>query len=472
MAHAERVEVAPSVALRIEELGLPLHVGGVLLFDGDARDDGEEILDIERVQDIVERVLPAIPRARQRLREIPFERQWVWTDDERFNLHYHVRHSRLPRPGDARQLKRLLGRLMSERLDRNKPLWELWVIEGLQDACFAVMLKAHPCVLEGASIDEVFSTITRLDGMQRLPKPLEWKPRPVPAVGRLLADSASYWSARRGDLLEGARDVLAHPLDTLRSTGATLRELAGELTRESHRTPLNPRRIGGHRRVEMLSLPGAQSERIARVLSVSVVDVALACVAGGLEMFLRERGDKLEPPRILALVSLPPESDAGEPERRSLRLSLPLGMMHPVERLVEVTRARIAAEDAEQDAAGELRKRLETWIPARIQKVAYAIRPRGIENLAIEIFDVPDELPALLGARSRAPTLFAPLVLDRGLGIAITCGGDGELCMGFNSDWDLFPDLHALVSATEACFAQLGAQTEKCDDVRSERRPT
>jgi len=456
----ERLETASSIALNLEELGPALHVGALVLFEGESDDETE--LDIERLQALVERLLAGIPHARQRARRVPLEPRWVWSDDARFNLLYHVRHTRLPRPGDERQLKRLVGRLMSERLDRSRPLWELWVIEGVEGARFAVLLKIHPGVVEGADVPALLDTLARIDHQDPLPEPPAWLPRPAPPRARLAADSAAYWIGKQQEALELTREALGHPLEALRSAshaGAALRELVAEAVREPTHTPLNPRRIGGHRRVDLVHLPLVRCERIAHALSSTVVDVALAALAGGLWLFLQGRGEKLEDLELQAQVSLPLEEGPGANEQTSLRITLPLGIADPVERVIEVARARLEAESGPQPAAFDLRQRLTTWMPASLQKAAYAAGRRGGVNLAVQFCVAPARLPTLLGAQAQTMTIFAPLRLDQGLSVAIMQGGE-SLCFGFNSDWDLFPDLHALVNAVEIAFVQLGAQAD------------
>jgi WS/DGAT/MGAT family acyltransferase len=470
--HAERVKPAQSVALTLEDLGLGMHSGILALF-GDEPLGPEETLDVPRIEGLIERALCRIPHGRQRVRRIPVEGQWVWTDDERFNLQYHVRHTALPRPGDERQLKRLAGRLMSERLDRNRPLWEAWVIEGVANARFALVLKLHAGVLEDSSVGELLAALGELDAEAELPAAPAWRPRPSPATAGLLLDAAAYWGRKPREVLEQTRETLVHPIDALRSSAqapAAWRELLREALAEAPRTALNPRRIGGHRRVDTLELDAHECEQIARALAVPLGDVALALLAGGLESFLRARGDKLEAAEIATFLSLPPELGGGSEAATPLRVALPVRIGDPIARVIEIGRARLAAETDERAAAHELRDRLESWIPARIQRATQAIGRRARRsgaNLSVELLAAPAELPTLLGAPARSIALFAPLRSDQGLSVGIVRSAS-HVSFGFNSDWDLFPDLHQLVEATAGCFAQLRAYAERG---ARERRP-
>ncbi len=468
--YAERVNPDQAAALTLEELGLGMHFGVLSLF-GDASEDDEAQLDVERLQDILERALPEVPHGRQRVRRIPLEGQWIWTDDERFNLHYHVRHSRLPRPGDERQLKRLVGRLMSERLDPNRPLWEAWVIEGVAGARFALLLKLHAGVLEGTALPELLDAIGRLDAASALPPVPEWKPHPVPATAELLVGSALHWSSKGRELLERARDGIAHPREAFQAGAAApeaFREIVREVLGAAPRTVLNPRRTGGHRRVDLLQLDARECERVAQWLSAPIADVALAVLAGGLEAFLRERGDKPETGEIQTQVSLAPEL-RGVPASTTLRVPLPLGIADPVERVIEVGRARLAAETGPQAAVHDFLDRVEAWIPPSIRRAVQSAGPRSGTNLSVELRAAPERLPTLLGEDVRSVALLAPLHTDQGLSVGMVWTSD-QLEFGFNSDWDLFPDLHELVLATERAFDQLRLRTQPAPRAASDTR--
>ena len=458
--YAERVGANQAAALVLEELGIGMH-RGVLALYGYPPGDEESPLDLERLQDVIERALPGVPRVRQRVRRIPLEGRWVWTDDERFNLHYHIRHSRLPRPGDERQLKRLIGRLMSERLDWNRPLWEAWVIEGVAHARFAVLLKLHAGVLEGAAIPKLLDAIGELDAASELPPAPAWKPRAAPATAELLVESAAHWSSKSRELLGQACEGIRSPRQ-VRRAGAHARGALAQLAREAlgsaPSTVLNPRRIGGHRRIDLLQLCARECERIGQALSASIADVALAVLAGALESFLRERGDKLETGTIHTHISLSPELGASD-EATTCRIPFPLGIGDPVERVVEIGRTRLATATETRIAMPDLVERLGSWIPPTIQRAVQSSGVRSGTHLSVDLLAIPARLPALLGEEARSVALFAPLRIDQGLSVGVACGSR-ELAFGFNSDWDLFPDLHELVIATQRSFEQLHLRTQ------------
>ena len=159
--HFERLSALDDSFLEIEDGNSHMHIGAVAVFEGGSLAMPEGGVDIERVRTLMEAGLHRFPRYRQRLESTPAFGQPVWVDDRRFNLAYHVRHTHLPRPGDERQLKRLVGRLMSQELDRGKPLWEMWVVEGLGQGRFAIVTKAHPCMIDGVGSVELTGSVMR-----------------------------------------------------------------------------------------------------------------------------------------------------------------------------------------------------------------------------------------------------------------------------------------------------------------------
>jgi len=135
--------------LGIEDESCHMHVGAVLIFDAAPLRAPGGGIDIDRIRAAIHARLHLVPRFRQRLAQVPYERVPIWVDDDRFRLAYHVRHTALPKPGDERVLKRLVGRIMSQALDRKRPVWEIWVVEGLEGDRFALISKTHHCMLDG-----------------------------------------------------------------------------------------------------------------------------------------------------------------------------------------------------------------------------------------------------------------------------------------------------------------------------------
>src|SRR4030095_4457004 len=184
----DRLSSTDLAMLMLDDGNAPMQVGAVALFEAAPLQTPEGNLDFARIRAAVEGTLPATPRFRQKLIKVPYLGHPVWVDDSSFNLDYHVRHTALPAPGDIRQLKRLAGRLMSQRMDASKPLWELWVVEGVEDGRFALAVKAHHCMVDGVGGIDLLVRLMRPDPDPTIEPSRHWIPRPAPKPGRLLRD--------------------------------------------------------------------------------------------------------------------------------------------------------------------------------------------------------------------------------------------------------------------------------------------
>ena len=163
-----------------------MHVGGVSVYEAGAFSNPRGGVDVEKFRDYVASRLHMIPRYRQRLAYLPLSGDPIWVDDDRFNVRYHVRHTRLPRPGDERELKRLSARIMSQRLDRHRPLWELWLIEGLPDGRFALVTKTHHCMIDGVSGVDISTVLMQMaPDDTAIEAAVPWEPRPAPSTATL-----------------------------------------------------------------------------------------------------------------------------------------------------------------------------------------------------------------------------------------------------------------------------------------------
>ena len=343
MSSYQRLSALDASFLDIEDAGTHMHVAAVLLFEAAPLTVDDGALDIDRIRSFVGSLLHRLPRYRQRLAYIPIQRHPVWIDDPDFNIVYHVRHTRLPAPGNVRLLKRLAGRIMSQKLDPGKPLWELWVVEGLEAERFALIMKVHHCMVDGVSGIDVLSTILRADDDASIPETPTWSPHPVPKPGTLLLGEAMRRARTPSMLFERARDAARAPHEAL----ASAREAASAIGQTlaagfggASSTPLNPVHIGPHRRFDWLSFDLAAAKSIAERTGGTVNDVVLATVAGAIARFLRGRGQKTRGIdfRVMVPVSVRPEADRGKLGNRvALMLaSLPIDEPDPRQRLLRV----------------------------------------------------------------------------------------------------------------------------------------
>lgn len=467
-AHYERLSALDAAFLEIETSNCHMHVGIALLFDAEPLTLEHGGIDIDRLRTFVEARIQHIPRYRQRLEYVPLQRHPVWVDDDGFNLEYHVRHAALPRPGSMRQLKRLIARINSQKLDRSRPLWEMWLVEGIDEGDkrhFALIGKVHHCMMDGASGVDVMAALLRLDpSTPDLPAAPTWRPRPAPRSGELLGEEVRRQRGRVGDLLSRLGQIREDPqgaIDNLKGAASNVLATIGSGVVPASRTPLNPSAIGSYRRFDWVELPLAEAKRIKRALGGTVNDVVLASVTGALRHYFLER--QVDVARLDFRVLMPVNARSGGGgaklgNRVSVMLArLPLEQPDPAQRLQRVTELTLEAKSSGQHQGAELVEELGdvtgTMLISSGMRLATRIRSY---NLVVTNVPGPPVPLYLLGARMLAAYPVVPLYLNQALGIAVF-GYDGSLFFGLNADWDRVPDLHALAEALEREFAALKA---------------
>jgi WS/DGAT/MGAT family acyltransferase len=458
-SHYERLTALDASFLEIEDENCPMHVGAVAIFDPGPLTRPEGGFDIERFTKFVESVLA--PRYRQRLAWMPVSSDPVWVDDARFNLHYHLRHLSLPHPGDERLLKRLAGHVMSLPLDRNKPLWELWVVEGLADGGFAVITKTHHCMVDGVGTSDLMtaSMQTRPDASVSEPKP--WKPRPAPDALGMAAGELRRRTGMGLSALSAALGAVTHPLRTASAAREGVAELGETLGAAAHRTsptPLNIE-IGPHRRFDWLRYDLAEVKEVKNRLGATVNDVVLANVAGGLRSFLIRRGEDVSDLSFRAMVpvNIRTEDESGQLGNRvaTLAVPLPLGEPDPRRRLAQVVADMGEVKQSRQVAGMEAMQEISEWgltrLFTQLARLAAISRPF---NVVITNVPGPQIEAYLLGSSLREAYPLVPLYKNQALGIALF-SYHGGLFWGLNADWDALPDLHVLVEALALDFQEL-----------------
>jgi WS/DGAT/MGAT family acyltransferase len=463
--HYQRLTALDTSFLELETPSVHMHVGSVGILDPGPLVDSEGAIDFEQLLGIVGAGLRRAPRFRQRLEAMPVTDHPVWIDDEHFNLAYHVRHTALPRPGDERQLKRLVGRLMSQKLDRAKPLWELWFVEGLEGGRLAVVSKVHHCLIDGLSGVDLLGAFMGRDPDYRLePDEHRWMPRPAPGPLRLLADEA--WRristpARAASALGRALRDPGESLGSAAHAASGLLDALGRAAQPASPTPFNVP-IGPHRRFDWTSFDLDVVREIRTKLGGTVNDVVLACVAGAARYYLRERGVDVSDIDFRAFV---PVSTRRDEERGKLgnRVSmlvaaLPLDEPDPrkrIARIVEETRAIKGSGQVEgSEALEELSDLTSTALLTGITRLAGA---RRASNLVVTNVPGPQFPVFLNGARLLESYPLVPLFENNALGIALF-GYDGRIFWGCNADWDALPDLHDFVLAIDREFETLRKQ--------------
>lgn len=454
MASYERLSALDAAFLQIETSTCHMHVAVTMMFDAAPLTCDHGGIDIDRIRDYIAQAIQYVPRYRQRIDYIPLERHPVWVDDAGFNIHYHVRHTAIPRPGTRRQLKRLVGRIISQKLDRARPLWELWVVEGLQDDRFAVIAKVHHCMMDGVAGMDVMAVVLRPDaGATTVERPASWAAREPPSRPQMFADQLrrrveqvrSIWQQ-----LQRLRHDPQHAIDQLKETAESLATAVRPGMLPASKTVLNPERIGGYRRFDWLRLELPEIKRIKNRLGGTVNDVVLAIVAGAVRRFFIAREVDVEGLdfRVMVPVNARRGQGGAMGNRVSLMLvPLPIGVDDPRQRLVQVRRAAAEAKQSGQTQGAELAEEIGEWtatsVIAQAVRLATKMRPY---NLVVTNVRGPPVPLYLLGARMTAVYPMVPLYFNQALGIAVLSYDDG-VYWGLCADWDSVPDLHELAGA-------------------------
>lgn len=461
MAYFERLSALDATFLGLEDERTHMHVAATLLFEAAPLRAAHGGLDIDRIRAFVESRLPGIPRYRQRLAWIPLERHPVWVDDARFNLFYHVRHTALPRPGDERQLKRLCGRILSQKLDLTKPLWEFWVVEGVAGERFALVAKAHHAMVDGiAGMDLLIALLSPEPQRDFEPAP-PWRPRPAPSGAELLmhaverhADAVRALVRKTAEAVRNPGGTLAAAVDTV--TGIVEALAPGNVPASD--TPLNPD-PGPHRRFDWVAMDLEAVKGVKRALGGTVNDVVLALVAGGVRRYLHAHGVETRGLDFRAMipVSLRRPEERGRLTNRVANFvaALPVDEADPLvryRRVVEATASRKASPIAR---ASELIEEVADWTSsAWLTGLVRFAAARRAYNVVVTNVPGPQTPLYLLEAPLLAPYPMVPLFHNQGVGIALF-SYNGGLFWGVSADWDAVPDLHDFVEGLQEELAAL-----------------
>ena len=468
-AHKDRLSAVDASFLHQERAASHMHVGALVIFEGPppAR---------EEFARHIESRLHLVPRYRQKLAFPRFEMgRPFWVDDPRFNLDYHVRHTALPEPGGIEQLRGLAGRIFSQRLDRSKPLWEIWLVQGLEDNRFALISKTHHALVDGVSgvdIATVLFDLSEVPPEQTDPEP--WEPAPEPSDAELVAEGVRGLVKAPAGLVGRALDVIQHPgeaLDEARETTAALGEVVWAGMNPAPEVPLNVE-IGPHRRVWWLPSRLDDYKAVKNALGGTVNDVFLAVVAGALGRWLRARGVRTEGLELRGLVpvSIRSKDDTGKLGNRiaSMRGPLPVYAQDPVERLRVVREAMAHVKESKQALGAEVIANLEDFAPPTLLAMASRINfSTRLFNLIVTNVPGPQFPLYLLGREMLELVPVAFLPEDHALAVA-AMSYNGRLELGLLADYDAMPDVEELAGYFEDSLAEL---LEAAQAAKPRRRP-
>jgi WS/DGAT/MGAT family acyltransferase len=459
VANLDRLTGLDASFLHLERESAHMHVAGCAVFDG-AAPAYEEL-----VEQILSR-LHLVPRYRQRLAFVPFEQgRPVWVDDPHFNITYHVRHTALPRPGGDRELKRLAGRVFSQALDRTRPLWELWLVEGMADGRFALLTKTHHALVDGISGVDIATVLfdASADPMPVAPPEQEWIPRPLPSSTQLLADALLERATVPAEVVRGVRAALRGPRQVagrMVKALAGLGAMTGAALNAAPESPFNVR-IGPHRRFTWVEGDLAQFKAIKNALGGTVNDVVLTAVAGALGSYMRLHGHATDDVTLKAMV---PVSVRADVERGALgnRVAamwapLPVGVTDPVARLREVRGAMEGIKESGQAVGAQVLTELSGFAPPTIMAQAARLQARQrLFNLVVTNVPGPQFPLYMLGRELAAIYPMVPLAENTALGIAIM-SYNGQLNFGLTADYDALSDVDTLADELRAAIDELAA---------------
>ncbi|HEU4421704.1 MAG TPA: wax ester/triacylglycerol synthase family O-acyltransferase [Pilimelia sp.] len=425
------------------------------------------------------RRLPLVPRYRQRLRTLPLDLgQPVWVDDAGFDLDYHVRRTALPEPGDDDALCRLVARLMSQRLDRERPLWETWAVEGLRGGRWAIVSKVHHCLADGVSGTNLYRALCDAPEEEAAAGEDVWVPRPAPSTVRLVAGALGDLARSPVEqlrLLMWAVQTPARTVQAVRSVTRGLGTLATALTPASGSSLSGP--IGRPRSYRLVRASMTDVTHVGKTFGASINDVALAAISAGFRALLRARGERPEPHAIRSLVpvSVRARDDGGVSGNRiSMMLALlPADIDDPVERL-RVVHARLATLKASKEAeAGAAMTALAEHEP--YPPISWAIRlaarlpQRSIVTVTTNV-PGPRQPLFVLGRPILEIFPYVPIALRLRTGVAVLTYCD-QIAFGVTSDYTSTPEADLLAAAIEEGVAELVAAARSAASASSRQKP-
>jgi len=452
---ADRLSPLDASFLFVEESTTPMHVGGLMTFDNTPGFDADRF-----VVQIGER-LAGVPRYRQKIREVPVHLGLpVWVDDPGFELDYHVRRSALPAPGTDAQLRELVGRLMSRQLDRARPLWEIYLVEGLSDDRFAIVTKIHHAMVDGLSSIDVGTVLLDVTPTPRESPPDDWHPAPEPS-GLELAAGAVQEQLLRPQLMFGTAQRALLDVRSVVRTGGAMLAAARSASRPAPANPLNAP-IGKQRRYGTSAGALAEYKAIRMAHGGTVNDVVLAVVTGALRRWMTTRGEPVRATttvRAMVPVSVRARSTGGRLGNQisAYFVDLPVGEPDPVVRLKSVT----AAMSGHKSSGQAIGASALVGLVGLATPTLHSLSARLTSSMSSRVFNVvvtnvpgPQFPLYAMGARMRDMYPVVPLAKGQAVSIGIT-SYDGGIFYGLNADRDAMGDVDVLADAIGASLDEL-----------------
>jgi WS/DGAT/MGAT family acyltransferase len=476
----ERLSAQDSMFLHIEKPQQPQHVGSLGIMQGGPFRDAGGRFRLDELREIIGERLHLVPRFRRRLMTVPFDQgRPVWVDDEHFDLAYHIRLTALPKPGNEEQLLALFERIQSHLLDRRRPLWELWFVEGLEGDRVASIQKTHHCLVDGISGVDVATVMFDLSPEVVRHDPPPWTPEPAPTPAQLMVESIVERIVEPTELARSVRAALRGPRQWLDGAIASSKDVADAVTSNATQAPRTPWNvpIGPQRRWRPLRVPIADAKAIKDAATaderidgrVSLNDVVLAAVGTGLRRFLLARGEVTDGIQLRAMVPVTmrasderaaaaAEGSAALGNRVSMmNAHLDVGPDDPVDRLRGIVDGMRVLKDSGAAVGADLLMQMGSYAPPTVFAIAsrLLIRSRAV-NLTITNVPGPQFPLYCMGARTEEAFPYVGIVEGQALTVAVL-SYDGQLGFGITGDRDVLPDIDLLVEGVAAGFDELKA---------------
>ncbi len=457
---ADRLSALDVSFLYLEDRTTPMHVGSVAIFSEPAKG-----FDHDRLVQLIKHRIAFVPRYRQRVRWVPGRvANPVWVDDEHFDVTYHVRRSALPRPGTEEQLRELVARIMSRHLDRNRPLWEMYLVEGLANNRFAILTKTHHAMVDGLSAVDIGQVILDVTPEPRDTIADVWRPGREPTGLELFVGGVADWVRSPADAVATARTGLGDAQDSVRGIGRSIGGVISAVStvvRPPATSPLNAE-IGEQRRFATADTLLADHRRVRKAHGGTVNDVVLAVVAGGLREWLMMRGENLNARstvRVMVPVSIREAEAAGSSGNQiaAFLCDLPVGEPDPVVRLQRVTFEMGQYKAANQMVGAQAIIGIAGFSPPTL----HALGARAVSGLSQRVWNtvvtnVPGpQFPLYAGGcLMLAAYPVVPLARNQAVSIGLTSYNSG-VYYGLLGDREAMSDVDVLAGCIESSLAEL-----------------
>jgi WS/DGAT/MGAT family acyltransferase len=455
----EWMSAIDSSFLHVENDTTPMHIGGVSIFAGPPPP-------FEELRAMVAGKLELVPRYRQKVRFVPLAAgPPVWIPDPHFSLSYHLRHTAIPVPGGEAELRQMAARIFSQHLDRNKPLWELWVVEGLDAGRWALLSKVHHCMVDGVAATDLMSVMFSDDSSPASTEPFSAPPEPSGLT--ILARSAARWASPAGQL-QALQRTLSAPAETLRTLAEVARAArsAGSSLRPVGSSSLiGP--IGPHRRWSWARARLSDVKSVRTELGGTVNDVVLTLITNGFRALLHARGESVaedQVVRTMVPVSVRARGEHGVYNNRvsAVFAGLPVGITEPAARLARIRAEMDGIKQSKQAVAGDVLSSMSGFAPPLLLALGsrlVTLSPRLNMHTATTNVPGPQQPVFTLGRRMLESFPFVPVVGSIQIVVAIF-SYDGGLYFGVTGDYDGASDIDVLSAGIEQGMQDLLALTE------------